>query len=256
MRLLPPKPYRELTQDERNLHQARCRLAAGDPLHFLIYTHGIGDLYREMTEGGRPFAVLSASKAWPELADRPIHEVRRRNQSRAGELRMELKDLGLGYLPAWGVWLRAFDEFTVFAPGFSEEKAIELGRKYGQDRIVVGLGGEDCSIVEVGSGKHVESFPSSTGLRRLVLERTLQREEERLVLNSPARTLAAKPGYRRFWFWRSGGGFITCHMRPFGFDLHADVPGPNISGDFKPNLMTTDYIDAYVPLPDLTAGRA
>jgi hypothetical protein len=249
MILHPRKPYRAQTLNERNRFLAQCRLSAKNFLHYLLYMHGLGDLYRSMIEDGKPFAVLSASKDWPDLADRPKHERWERNQTRAGALRTELKDLGLGYLPAWGVWTpeknEPRDSLLLFAPGLIADTAIELGRKYEQGHVIVGTGGGDYWVVEVGSGDRAGPFPASAKLRRLVLEPLLQLEEERVALNNAARRLVVAPGRRGFFFIRA---LLFANAEPWGVSVHDVVPGPKIQADCDDDFLNMDILDAYLPL--------
>lgn len=249
MELRPPKRYRDMSQAEKNLHMARCRLLSKNTLHYLLYVHGLVGLYREMIDGTRPFAVLSAQPTADALL--PDHLMFTRDREKTTRLRMSIRDSGRAYLPAWSTWVRAEGEVltpdALFAPGMSRSVAIELGRDFGQDA-VIWSSGADWWRINPKTGAEDGPFPTSARLRPLVLERLLEQKAEEITRSSRASRLVVGPGRQGFFFYRGGGGLITCGHAPFGVSVHDVVPGPRLHADYDDPLMGMGSIDAYLPL--------
>jgi hypothetical protein len=245
-----------MSQAEKNLYMATCRLFARNSLHWLLFKYGLVRIYREMIDGTRPFAVLSAQPASDALL--PDHERFRCDREKTTLLRTQIKDAGMGYLPVWSVWERGEGQRltpdALFAPGMSRSTAIELGRTYDQDSVIWSSGSEYFEI-NPKTDTQVGPFPTSTRLRQLVLEKLLEQEAEEIARSSVASNLMVSHGRQGFFFLR--GGLLNGFHAPFGVSVHDTMPGPKLNSDaYNDGFMEMSYLDAYLPLPGSgTVGR-
>ena len=250
MRLWSSKRYRDMTPDEQRRYQALCRLDDRSRLFYLLFIHGLTGIYHRFTNWQMPFAVLSAQPASDALL--PWYEQWRRDREKTTRLRTHIKDMGgLGYLPASSVWLRQEAEMltpdAMFVPGLGRDVTIELGRSYDQAEVIWSSGPEFWKISSA-TGNQAGPFPTSSRLRRLVLEDILEWEVPEIRRSGPLTKLVVAPGRRGFFFWRAGGGLITCGMAPCGLSVHDVISGSKLHADYDDHFMEMGSIDGYLPL--------
>lgn len=240
MRFHTGKHFRDMTSGEQRRYQALCRLHDRSRLLYLLFFYGLTRQYRRITDGQHPFALLSA-QTQPGLCE----------LERTRQLRTQIKDLGLGYLPARCVWVLVEGEVlapgAIFVQGATRDIAVELGRTYGQSSLIWSPGPAFWRISPL-TGAQAGPFPTTGRLRQLVLERLLEREVEEMERHSKASKLVVGPGRRGFFFWRYGGGLITCGHAPCGVSVHDVTPGAKLHADYDDCFMEMGSIDGYLPL--------
>lgn len=103
-------------------------------LHRVLVAAGLARIYEHLADG--PFAILSAWKK--EL---PPEE----NSRRDNQLRVSIHNLGLGFMPAKGVWREAPDslqhEDSLFIIGVDRQTAVDLANRFQQRQVIWGDGG-------------------------------------------------------------------------------------------------------------------
>ena len=279
MDLRPNKKLNEMSSDERSAFLWERRFVVTNPVLYAIYASGLAPAYRHMTGPGESFALISAEKGTfedleqlPE-GDREI-ETRRRNRERTTDLRTRIRNLGYGYIQAAGVYKnldsKVFPENTVFVPGITRDLAVALGSAFNQESVLWG-NGDSYWMIYIDSGEQKGPFSSSesfhhipegdpippgsgeTALRDKPTQRfTLQD----IPVDVPAKTASIKiaSGQRPFFYFRGGGGIITCGCSPFGISAHGRASGAVLPDNDA--LMTMGSINAYLPLDLITDAIA
>jgi hypothetical protein len=100
-----------------------------------------------------PFVENLELKSWAYItAYNPHSELlpKEANQQRQGDLKKTIQDTGLSYFEGEGIGTDETwePEPSVFIPGITEDVAIRLGEKYGQNAIVFGKYREAAQLLE------------------------------------------------------------------------------------------------------------
>jgi hypothetical protein len=113
-------------------------------LRRVLTAAGLSRVYEHMAKG--TFAIVSASRG--EAPD---------NAKRTATLKEKARAMGLGFMPAVGVWEGASED-SLFIPDASKEQAEQLGNAFEQDAVIWGDGGFYW-LIELKSGAENGPFP-------------------------------------------------------------------------------------------------
>jgi len=285
MDIRPGKPYKTMTAQEQKDYQWEKSLIGANPFLYAVYAAGLAPAYRHMVDSGDQFAIVSAERPdYEDILEKDKEKrkalIEQRNWERTQELRTHLKDIKQGYVPAGGVWNpeggKPYYERPVFAPGMSKQKAIELGKKYKQDSVIWGSGGnfwyintrnghEDGPLLvkerfrHIPPGEPLGKDEGETSLREKDTQRFQFKKDFPLTLAvRVGKRLNVGPYRVAFFYCRFGGGTITSGLSPTGISVHNDLPGTVLTGDCNDGRMAMGFLDAYVPLYEVPedASRA
>jgi hypothetical protein len=135
------------------------QLASNKLLHRVLISAGLSRVYEHLSEG--PFAIMSSWKSW--FSDEE-------NSKRDNRLRVRLHNLGLGFLPAKGVWKNLEGELdseaSLFIVGIDRQTALGLAKHFQQAELIWGDSGR-YDLLDANTGISKKGGPVSDDFHHL-----------------------------------------------------------------------------------------